>query len=55
MAVWTDTDGEITGHISCIFFFLLITHQKLSEPQDKRVRAEDNDIEKIYGAMHKNR
>jgi len=32
-----------------------ITHQKLCEPQDRRVTAEDNDIENIYGAMHKNR
>jgi len=35
--------------------FLLITHQKLCESQDRRVRAEDTGIENIYAAMHKNR
>jgi hypothetical protein len=58
VAEWTyrqtdrQTDGEIMRHISCIF--LTITHQKLCKPQDRKARTEDNDIENIYRAMHKN-
>jgi len=54
---WMDRQPEMVVKLWGIFLasFLPITHQKQYKPQDKRVRAEDNDIENNYGAMHKNR